>query len=210
MLKIDTKHQPVAADYMSPLAIKSAHCLLVPIPNAEIDLTGVTRRVWKLANATGAHVKFIALCNDSAQEPGLRRVLVTLSAMVNAGNVSGEAEVVFGKDWVDTLKSRLQTGDMVVCLDEPRRGLLRRPLRQILQSDLDVPLYILSGLDPQHDSRSGWLTVATWTGFIAIIVGFFLLQVKITDLAADWTLVLELLTTAVEFWLIWFWNNLLG
>jgi hypothetical protein len=86
---------------------------------------------------------------------------------------------------------------------------MQRPLSQILQSDLDMPLYILSGLYPQNDTRSNWLTQTfAWIGFIAIIAGFFMLQVKIDQLVKDWAIIFQLLTTAVEFWLIWVWNNL--
>ena len=186
-----------------------ARRLIVLVPNPEADLTAVTQRVWELANATGAHIKFISLCNDATQEPSLRRGLATMSAIVKAGNVSAESEVVAGKNWVEALKVRQQTGDMVVCCAEQRAGLMQRPLSQILQSDLDTPLYILSGLYPQNDSRSNWLTQTfAWIGFIAIIAGFFMLQVKIDQLVKDWAIVFQLLTTAVEFWLIWVWNNL--
>jgi hypothetical protein len=47
-----------------------------------------------------------------------------------------------------------------------------------------------------------------WTGFIVLILGFSLLQVKIILIDTSWTLFLELLTTAVEFWLILVWNHL--
>jgi hypothetical protein len=182
---------------------------IVLVPCLETDLTAVTQRVWELANATGAHVKFLGLCNDAAQEPGLRRRLVTMSAIVNYGSVSAESEVEVGSDWVEAVKSRWQAGDTVVCFAEERAGLLRRPLSQILQSDLDVPLYILSGLYSQNNMRSKWPTQAVaWIGFIAIIFSFFMLQVEISQLEQDWTIVLELLSTAVEFWLIWVWNNL--
>ena len=47
---------------------------------------------------------------------------------------------------------------------------------------------------------------------IAIIAGFFILQVRINLISQETghQTVLMLLSTAVEFWLIWFWNNLFG
>ena len=166
--------------------------------------------MWELANTTGAHVKLLGLFNDETQEPSLRRRLVTMCAIVNYGSVSAETEVAFGKDWVDAVKSRWQAGDIVVCFAEQRAGLLQRPLSQILQSDLDIPLYILSGLYPQNDSSSSWLArAAAWIGSIAIIAGFFVLQTRIS-LLTDWSqTILMLLSTAVEVWAIWIWNSLL-
>jgi hypothetical protein len=100
---------------------------------------------------------------------------------------------------------------MIVCFAEQRAGLSRRPLSQILQSNLDAPLYVLSGLYPQSDARPGWLTqVAAWIGSIAIILGFFLLQIGMEQHAKDWAIALQLLSIPVEFWLIWVWNGLLG
>ena len=55
-----------------------------------------------------AHVQFLGLYSDPAQEPqSAARQLVTMSAMVNDGRVSAEADVVFGKDWVEVVKTRL-------------------------------------------------------------------------------------------------------
>ena len=190
--------------------LEPAHRLIVLMPYLEADLTPAARRIWELANVMGARVQLIGLYTDAAQEPSLRRGLVTVSAMVNDGKVSAETEIIFGKDWVEAVKSRWQPGDLVVCFAEQRMGLLRKPLSQILQTDLDVPLFIFSRLYPQNDSRSNWAAqIAAWAGFIAIIFGFFLLQIKIDHLAKDWThIILPMLSIPVEVWLIWVWNSL--
>jgi hypothetical protein len=210
MIKLDSS--PTRLTYVAPsnMDVASVRRFIVLVPCLEVDLTPVTHRVWELAKAPGAHVKLLGLCNDETQEPSLRRRLVTMCAIVNYGNVSAEAEVTFGNDWVDAVKSRRQAGDMVVCFAEQRAGLLQRPLSQILQSDLDIPLYILSGLYPPKDSSSRWLVrAAAWIGSIAIIAGFFVLQTRIS-LLTDWSqTILMLLSTAVEVWAIWIWNSLL-
>ena len=211
MTRLNYEHQAFTIPIASQPDPEPAHRLIVLVPSLEVDLIVVTQRVWELANATGAHIKFISLCNDAAQEPSLRRELATMSAIVKDGNISAEAEVVSGRNWVEVVKTRRQAGDIVVCCAEQRAGLMQRPLSQILQSDLDMPLYILTGLYSQNVSHSNRLTqIFAWIGFIAILAGFFLLQVKIDQLAKDWTTVLQLLTTAIEFWLIWAWNNLFG
>jgi hypothetical protein len=183
--------------------------LIILVPCLDADLTLVTRRVWELADATGAHIKFLGLCNDTVQEPAVRRTLVTMSAMVNYDNVSADAEVIVGRDWLGAVKTRCHPGDMLVCIEEQRTGLLRGPLSRILQSDLDIPVYILSGLYSQDHSRSlRFARAAAWIGSIAILLGFLILQVKIIQLGEDWIVALELISTAVEFWLIWAWNSL--
>lgn len=193
----------------SALALETYCRLIVLVPGFDADLMAVTNPVWKLASVMGAHVIFLGLCDDAMQEPRLRRQLINMSAMMNYGNMSAEIEVVIGKDWVRAVRTRWQEGDVVVCFDGHRTGLLQRPLSQLLQSDLAVPLYILSGLGTDQRTHVGWKKQAgAWLGFVAIILGFFMLQIKIEEFAKNWTILLELLSVAVELWLVWAWNKL--
>jgi hypothetical protein len=108
---------------------------------------------------------------------------------------------------VDVVKRNYQLGDLVVCFSEQRAGLLHKPLSQILQSNLKIPVYILSGL---YRQKSDWLSqVIVWSGFIGIIIGFYLLQVKIVQLPKDgFQNILLILSVIPELSLIWVWNNL--
>lgn len=206
MAYLETKHRSLTS---SPI-IQPARRLMVLIPYLEADLAPIAYRVWELANASGARVQFIGLYTDATLELSLRRQLINLSAMVNDGKMIAETEVIFGKNWVDVVKLRWQVGDLVVCFAEQRVGLLRKPLSQVLLSDLDVPLFILSDLYPQNDSDSTWTTqIAAWVGSIAVIFSFFLLQVRIDHLAEGLPyIVLEILSITVEVWMIWAWNSL--
>lgn len=212
MNKLDTKLQnissPISPDSHSD--IWPAHRLIVLVPDADVDYAAATRRVWELATNMGARILFIGLCNHAAQESSLRRQLITMSAMAQDSRVSAEAKVQFGTNWVDVVKSNWQAGDMIVCFAEQRAGLLYRPLSQILQSNLDIPLYILSGLYPQSPSRLNLLSIIPlWAGLISIVVISFLLQIRIIALPQDWAqTTLLILSVTVELWLIWAWNNL--
>jgi len=186
-----------------------ARRLIVLVPDMESDYIPAIRRIWELANARHARVQFLGLCKDVAKEPSLHRQLVTMSALVGDDKVSTEAKVEIGTNWVDVVKQNSQTGDMIVCFEEQRAGLLHRPLSQILESNLNFPVYILSGLYPQK-SKSNWLSqVSVWSGFIGIIIGFYILQVKIDQLPKDWIQNgLLIFSIILEFSLIWVWNNL--
>jgi len=188
-----------------------ARRLIVLIP-AEADDAAATRRVRELAHALECHILFLGLCTDAAQESSLRRQLITMSAMVQDGNVCAEVRVKVGSNWVNAVKSDLKDGDMIVCFAEQRTGLLRKPLSQILQANLNTPVYILSGLVPQNPSRSNWLSETLgWTGSIGIIAGSFLLQIRIMSLPENWAqTTLLILSVMIEIWLIWGWNNLFG
>lgn len=183
-----------------------AHRFLVLIPT-DADYSTVAHRIWELAHDAGASVEFLGLCRDAAQEPGLRRELVTLAALVYDGRIATEIKIETGMNWLSTVRSNYQPGDVIVCFAEQRAGILHKSLSQILQAKLNVPVYILSGLQPQ---KSNWVSqVLAWVGSLAIIAGGFLLQIRITALPKDWAqTTLLILLVIVEFWLVGSWNSL--
>lgn len=208
MINTNEKQQDVSLALPYRSEIQSGRQLLVLLSSADVDLVSVTSRIWKLAQTSGSHIQLIGLCRNITQEPSLKRVLVSMAAMLNYGNVTADTRILTDKDWLTVLKPQLHSSDMLVCWDEPHTGLFEKPLGQLIRSHLNVPLYILSPAQ-QTDSRSNLLISAlTWTGFIAITIGFLLLQVKILQQANEWAISLEILTTAVELWLIWVWNRL--
>ncbi|MBC7875838.1 MAG: hypothetical protein H7Y59_01595 [Anaerolineales bacterium] len=210
MNKLNSQTASLTLSTASYSELKPARRLIVLVPYLEVDPIPAARRVWELANEMDSCVHFIGLHNDAEQELTLRRELVTMSAMVNDRKVSSDIEVIFGKDWAEAVKSRWQAGDIVVCFSEQRVGLLRKPLSEVLQSELNIPLYILSGLYPKNSPRPNWpAQIAAWTGSVVIILGFFLLQVKVDHLAKDWShTLLLLLSIPIEVSMIWGWNSL--
>lgn len=210
MNKLTLKTRPLNLPYATPSAIEPAHRLIVLVHGAEMDLSAVTRRVWELAGSTGAQVRFLGLCNDAAQEPSLKRILITISALVNSGNVTSDSEIIADRDWINAVKSRLQPGDMVVCWKESNSGRVPRALVPLLHADLGVPIYLLSGIPTQPASHTSRLpALAAWIGSLAIIVGFFFIQAELGHLTKGWAIGLQLLSIAAEFQLLLKWNSLL-
>jgi hypothetical protein len=185
------------------------HRLIVLVPELEWDYIPAIHRIWELANAQHARVLLISLCKDPGQELSLRRALVTFCALVQSGKIPVETNVEIGTNWVDVIKRNYRTDDMIVCFAEQRAGFLHKPLSQILESNLNVPVYILSGLYPQKSNLNWLAQVTAWLGSIGIIIGFFILQVKIIQVPEGWFQnVLLILSLIPEFWLIWVWNSL--
>ena len=211
MNKLDSKHQQQSFEIStaSHSDMKPVGRLIVLVP-ADSDYATATRRIWELAVATRRRVQLISLCKDMTKELSLRRQLITMSALVGDSRVATEAKVEIGANWVDVVKKNYQADDIIVCFAEQRFGLAQKPLNQILEASLDVPIYILSGLHAQSASRSNWLSqLIVWMGSFAILAGCFWLQIRISQLPKDsaQTLLL-LLSVGVEFWLIWVWNIL--
>jgi hypothetical protein len=121
-------------------------------------------------------------------------------------------KIEFGTSWVEAVKQNSQPGDMIVCIAEQRVGLWQRPLSQILQSNMDNPVYILSGLSHQNPSRSNWRSqVMAWVGSLGILVGAFLFQIRIVSMPSDWVQTILLIFSVIsEAWLIGNWNSLFG
>ena len=205
MLKLNnTQQQPSLVVYnASQPGSETGRRFIVPVTNPEADLAPITRRVCKLANASGSRVQFIGLCSEAMHELEFRRLLATVSAMMNYSNVSAESVILLGRNWLETLRSHVQAGDVIVYWNEQSS--------KLLHVDLGVPVYVIPELKPRKASRSTWVTqAAAWIGSIAIIVLFFFMQVQIEHFAQGWATIMELLSVAGEFGLIWFWNNVLG
>lgn len=183
--------------------------LIVLVPT-DSDYITATHRIWKLANHLHACVQFLGLCRDAAEEPGLRRQLITMSALVGDARVCTTLKVEIGTNWVQIVKRNYQVGDMIVCFAEQHTGLLHKPLSQILQANINAPVYILSGLPPQNLSHSHGLSqIMAWVGSIGIVVVFFLLQVRLTSLPQDWLQTMLLILSVLgEVCLIAGWNSL--
>lgn len=178
--------------------------LVVLVPRLDINLPAFANRVWELAKATGSHILLLGQFDEAYQESQLRRDVVTLSAMLTDEKISVESKISFGKDWAHLIKNNLQAADMLVHLAEHRIN--------FSQSEIDAQIYILSDLVAQKDSSSNWLSqIAPVAGSIAIILGLFVLQVRISNFAKDWMQTLLLLISVpVGLWAIWAWNSLFG
>ncbi|RPJ22130.1 MAG: hypothetical protein EHM33_24435 [Chloroflexi bacterium] len=186
---------------------RSRH-LIVLIP-ADSEYATVTRRIWKLANETVSSVQLLGLGKDTGQELALRRDLATMSALIQDAKVSVETKVEIGNNWLEAVKRNYQEGDMIVCIAEQTIGIQRRSLSQILESNFEAPVYILSDLRSPPSQSSVLSQVIAWSGLIGIIAGFFLLQVKILQMPEDgFQTLLLILLLFPEFWLVLYWNSL--
>jgi hypothetical protein len=195
---------------LSPATLEPSRWLLVLVPSVDVDLTAAMQRVSELANAGGKRVRLIGLYENTAQELSLRRQMARMSGMMGGAGVYVETETVRGKNWIEVVQSRWHAGDMVVCFAEQHTGVLNRSLSQVLEARLQVPVYVLSKAYLEKGTRFDWWTqIFAWSGFMAIIPGFFLIQVRIHQLTEGWVRLLMVLTSiCLELWMIWVWNRL--
>src|SRR6266498_752640 len=183
MTHIDSIPPSLTSFTASLSLLEPAQRLIVLVPDLEWDYIPAIHRIWELANFQSARVMFISLCKDPKQELSLRRALVILSAMVQDGKITVEMNVEIGMNWVDVVKRNYEMGDTVVCFAEQRVGLLHKPLSQILESNLIIPVYVVSGVYLPKPKSNRLAEVTVWLGSIGMIAGFGLLQVKIMQVS---------------------------
>jgi len=211
MNQIDTLHPALTSNPVALSKLETTRRFIVLVPPVESDYIAAIQRIRKLTTAQPASFLLMSSCKDSMQEPSLRRDLITMSAMLRDENVHVDVKVEIGINWVEIVKQNYQTGDLIVCFAEQRAGLLHKPLSQILQSNLKVPIYILSNLGPEKQKSNLISQVVGWLGSIGIIIGFCLLQSSIVHGSKDWLQnILLILSIIPEFWLILLWNIWLG
>ena len=210
MLKLNIRQPVLEYPAGSDVDLESARRLLVLIP-VDMDHSAATRRIWQLANSVRSNVLLLGLCTDPADEPRLRRELITMASLLHDGRIAVETKIEIGTNWLSTVKTLSKADDMIVCFAEQRTGLLRRPLSQILESNLNTTLYILPGLIPEKNRPNKLFQISAWLGSLVIIMAFGLLQSKVVQLQDGWVQsILLILSLAPEFWLIWVWNSLIG
>ncbi len=180
--------------------------LMVLVPDSDVDLSSAARKIWELTNALGGRVRFLGLCKDEAREPSLRRQMVSLSSMVG-----GESDIEFGDDWLNFVKSHWREGDVIVCFGEQHVGFAKRPLSQILESNLNVTVYVLPETQTMRPRPNWILSALGWVGSIAIVALFFWAQSKLIHAQSDWAHTMLLyLSLFIETGSLWVWNSLFG
>jgi hypothetical protein len=197
--------------------------LIVLVPERGIEGNELARRIWALA--APCELKVVFLCalgadtdGSSEREPAMRLRLATLASLIRDERVDVSWQVMTGWGWVQAVRDAWQPGDLVLCYAEhriPTQWWGRQPLGQILASVLDLPVYVLTGMDEaagqtpvRHSPTASFRsTLVYWAGVVTLLAGFFLAQVQIDQLAAGFAhTVLFVMAALMELGLIVLWT----
>jgi hypothetical protein len=184
--------------------------LIVLFPAQAGDYPSQSHRIWEIARSFGLNVLLLSLCSDSYEESQLRRQLIMMAAMISDSNICTDIRIEHGNDWVGQVKNIYRHGDLIACYAGQRVGLMQKLLHEVLRSQLEAPIYILSVDQPIKNSKPKLLSqISFWLGALAIIGGFLWLEVKIVQLPQDWALnLLIYLCVFVEVGLLLLWNSI--
>ena len=210
MTKLDVSPPILALSPATPSDHQPARRLIVLFPASEPDTPGLVHRIWEIARSLRLNVLLLSLSNDFEEESQLRRKLITMAAMIKDPNVSTDILIEHGNDWLGQVRKVWQAGDIVACYEGQKVGFMRKSLEQVLESNLEAQIYLLSGYQPARNPSSTFVSrVSAWTGSLAIIGGFLWAEMKIVQLPQDWThTLLVYVCIFVEIALILLWNSL--
>jgi hypothetical protein len=207
--QLNTSPIPLPTD--SPIRIGTApeavQRILVIVPSLDIDLSYPVQKLWEQAKRTGAHIHFMGFYNDPAEEPGVRRGLAMLSAMVQEKKITTSIETLSGKNWQNALQQHATDMDLVMYFPEPRTGFTGRLFKQALPTDLNVPIYILSGTTQVEKSSGIPAQLIPWVGSFLVLTGSFFIQVRITQAFQGWFQTMLLVLTVLPEYGFILWLN---
>ena len=188
MKKVDLTPPVFALPPVSAVDLGTARRLIMLVPEIEMDIAYVARKLGELTNSFNGCILFYGLCKDAVCELSLRRQLVALIAMMEAEKLSIESRIEIGENWPASVLTDLRQEDMVVCFPAPYPGFDRRPLHQFLSANLNCTVYMLDGV--AHRETQSFAERASslmaWGGSIGLVFAFFWLQAKIVQLPQDW------------------------
>jgi hypothetical protein len=192
------------------LDVVAARRLIVLIPNLDVDEVALAHEIWNLAFPRGLAVLLLGLCPNPDDEPGARRRLVTVAALIREPRVSVETQLDFGRNWIPILKNFLEMGDIVICPAGQRIGIFGEPLDLSL-AKLGTPIITLPGLYPPTRKLIPRFILESvfWVVSGAVLFIFFWFQSRILRISEEWAKdILLSLSVLIELGVIWVWNNL--
>ena len=223
----DFPPRPVAAE--SPPTPSAVGALLIPadqplpparrlvvlVPNVDVDEAELATRIWSLASPRWLEVLFLSIFRSPETESLARRRLTLLAAITSDDRTHVETRLEPGGNWIQIVRRHWQPGDLIVCHAEQMLSGWsggRRSLAKAIVSALNNPVYVLSGFYPELPTeRPKWLArLLAWLPAFALLVIFFMLQVRITQGTTGWVqTALLCLSVIVEFGLIGAWEHFL-
>jgi len=210
MNKLDTTSHTFMLSPIAHSDAETAHRLIVLFPATEIDTPDLEHRIWEIARSSHLNVLFLRGGGGGGGGGLLRRAGGGVAAMIKDPNVATDILIEHGSDWVGLVSKVWAKGDMVACYAGQKVGLMRKSLDQILKSNLETTVYILSNYQQDKNPSFKFLSqLLFWLGSVVIIGSFLWGEVKIVQLPPDWThTALIYVCIFVEVALIYLWNSL--
>lgn len=195
-----------AADASSPYASDTTDAfqrLVVVIPDVPLEEGQLAKTIWSLTNANHAEVLLLTLSDDWSRESHIRLQHTLVMQLLSTAGVRASSAIVADEDWLSILGRELRPHDVLLCFAEHliatdaaywtrNRPAAKaagasvtalakpQPISALINQELHWPAHVVSGI-LQPPKRNLLLTVMSWLGIVAVIVGGFWLQVELAQ-----------------------------
>lgn len=181
--------------------------LVVILPDANIDILTLPRRIWNLAAPDCRQVLLMIRPCREENEFHARVNLTTLAAIIRDPRVNVQTQFVLGQSLEQAARQCAQPDDVFVCFEEHQvsRFLRKQRLAEILAQKTPCSIYTLKGtvtelVDPISARLIDFLLLALC---LVSLFAFFGLEVWIDrSFAGTPQTVLQILAVIAEVWLI--------
>ena len=188
--------------------------LVVIITDCLVNNTDLAYAIYWMATRENLDVIYLVMVDDYQNLLPVSRNMATMRAVTSGNNLSVEVRIVETRYWVDSLRSILSTGDVIVCQEEQtvENGLFRvMTLGEYLSAHMNYPVRVLSGYArPVKNHTKKWVNdFFVLLGFLAILALFTWLQISIDQvLDGDIAKILIGFALCIEVGAIWTWYRL--
>jgi hypothetical protein len=206
------EQEPVSVTPPQDLARSEVESRLVVLVPDVAEAAVLAGRIHEVAKMRDGKALLVGVVSQSSAEAELRRRLTLLAAFLQDAGASVRFCVVHGPDWIPALQALIGEGDLLACCvvqSVPGAG---EAWIEKLTTQFRRPVYAFMDPGSLESPKAGISRrLAPWLGSILIILGFFGLQVWLSQQGdgAAYTGIL-LVTVFVEIGLIWLLNGLLG
>lgn len=186
----------------------SPNRLIVLVPDSYFDPGELVKRICNLFSSNYSKILLLGLCSDSFTPLMLRQQLAIMASSMRIKNMEVEITLEPGKHWSKHVEQIWRSGDLIVGLTNKTGRLYRQELDEILQSNSQIPVHLISDFELEfYEKKSNLSGVGLWLGAVGIMAVFFWMQIEISHLVAiQYQSVFLYLSVFAEIAIIWGWN----
>jgi hypothetical protein len=203
--------RPVAMVARDEAPSRAQGRLVVIVPDVgEVAL--LAGRIHLMAQVRMQDVLLMGKRSEAVTEAQLRRSLALLAAFLHDAGIRVEIQVESDMTWIPALRALVRDTDCLACRVSEDQPAEAARLIELLANQFQRPVYAFvdAGNGILGKPAAGW-RIVPWLGSVAIIIGFFGLQVWLSQQGegaaySGWLLA----SVPVEIGLIWLFNGLMG
>lgn len=181
--------------------------LIVILPDENIDIVSLPKRIWKLAAPDRRQVLLLIRPCREENEYYARMSLITLAAIIRDPRVVVQTQLILGQSIEQAVRQFAQPDDVLVCFEEHQvhSALKKHRLAEILARKTQNSIYTLKGVvsasvNPISTRLIDFLFLMLC---MASIIAFFALEVWIDQNSVGaFQIILQILALMAEVWAI--------